>query len=278
MESLANITLAEKPAKCERHGPYMTRLLAERPKEVWSFCPGCQAEIKAERAREEEALKKRKLEGNLKEAGILRRFRDATFGTYGPQTEGQARIHEAVMDYAANFEDHLEAGRCLVIVGGPGQGKTHLGVSLLKEIIYWGWTAVYCREYDFFRAVKETWSGGGNRQTERAIVEHFVKPDLLILDEIGVQFFSRAEGALIFQIIENRYGAVKPTMAISNLPGPPPNKSRSGDGRPLNRTKVEDIEDALGFRAYDRLVERGGILLSFPPGQPSYRRQEAVLQ
>lgn len=258
--------LIEKKVECKTHGLYMSRLLVERP-EVWSFCPSCEEEQKAARAREEDVRKQRRLEENLEEAGILKRFRNATFESYEPRSQHHAQVLVAMKNYAENFAFHLEAGRCLGLLGGPGQGKTHLGVALLKEIIGKGFTGRYCREYDFFLSIKNTWAAGKNKLTERTeteIIKSYVRPDLLVLDEIGVQFFTPAEDALIFQVIENRYGSMKPTMVISNLNKPIPEKTLHG-----RRTK--DVEDALGFRAYDRLVEDDGILLTFPAGLVSYR-------
>ena len=282
MKSLQNMIHDFKPNRepreCKIHGPFEAKLLVKRP-EIWSSCPVCEAEFRAEKEVEAEFGRTRRMEENLMEAGILKRFRDKTFDNYRPQSEAQAQILEAVKGYADNFAEdfvgHRAAGRCLGLLGGAGQGKTHLGVALLKEVIRQGFTARYCREYDFFLSVKNTWTGGGDKRTETEIIQGYVRPDLLVLDEIGVQFFSRAEEALIFQVIENRYGAVKPTVVISNLKKPKSGKSREGDGNPLSRTKVEDVEDALGFRSYDRLIEGGGILLTFPSAV-SYRRPEAV--
>jgi DNA replication protein DnaC len=261
---------------CKSHGEYEAKLLLVQP-EHWSNCPVCNSEILARRAGGDERSRLKRLEENLREAGILKRFQDATFDTYRPRNSVQAQILQDVRDYAKNFKNHLAAGRCLAILGGPGLGKTHLGVAMLKEVIGQGYKARYAREYNFFQAMKETFGGGRDKRTEREIIQEYVAPDLLVLDEIGVQFFTRAEETLIFQVIENRYGEVKPTVIISNLAAPIQNKRRDGDGQPKDRSQVKDVEDALGFRSFDRMIQGGGIMLTFPDGQPSHRRQEKLL-
>ena len=49
------------------------------------------------------------------------------------------------------------------------------------------------------------------------MVAGFIRPDLLILDEVGVQFGSETEKMILFEIINGRYEQLKPTIVISNL-------------------------------------------------------------
>jgi DNA replication protein DnaC len=160
----------------------------------------------------------------------------------------------------------------MALLGAPGLGKTHLGVSMLREVVGQGYTGLYARGYDFLLALKDAWAGRGRKAAEIDVIKQYVKPDLLVLDEIGVQYFTDAEETMFFQIIENRYGANKPTIIISNLGKPAPDKRRGPDGRRLpGNNQTKDIEDALGFRAFDRLMEGGGICLEF--FGESYRRR-----
>ena len=48
------------------------------------------------------------------------------------------------------------------------------------------------------------------------MVAGFIRPDLLILDEVGVQFGSETEKMILFEIINGRYEQLKPTIVISN--------------------------------------------------------------
>ena len=71
-----------------------------------------------------------------------------------------------------------------------------------------------------------------------------VYPDLLIIDEIGVQFGSEFEKNLIFDILNERYENRRPTLLLSNL-------------------TVPEVRAFLGERIYDRLKEDGGRCVSF---------------
>ena len=80
------------------------------------------------------------------------------------------------------------------------------------------------------------------------------EPDLLILDEVGVQFGSDFERNTLFDVLNERYELRKPTIFLSNL------------GR-------EDLAEFLGERVMDRLREDGATVVPFD--WPSYRRQSS---
>ena len=71
------------------------------------------------------------------------------------------------------------------------------------------------------------------------MVASFIRPDLLILDEVGVQFGSETEKMILFEIINGRYEQLKPTIVINSN---------------LRRA----LTDYLGERVVDRLREGGG--------------------
>ncbi|MBV2395779.1 ATP-binding protein, partial [Escherichia coli] len=66
------------------------------------------------------------------------------------------------------------------------------------------------------RAVKNTWRHNSER-TEDEVIDHFVSLDLLIIDEVGVQFGTPAEITILQEIINARYESILPTILISNL-------------------------------------------------------------
>ena len=96
---------------------------------------------------------------------------------------------------------------------------------------------------DAVRSVKETWRPG-SEHSERKAIGRFYEPDLLILDEVGVQFGSEAEKIILYDIINGRYERVLPTILISNLP-------------------EAELGAYLGDRVLDRMSEGGGVTLAF---------------
>ncbi len=69
-------------------------------------------------------------------------------------------------------------------------------------------------------------------------------PDLLILDEVGVQFGSDTEKLILFDVLNERYERRRPTILMTNL-------------------TLEEVADFLGDRIIDRLREDGGEFIPF---------------
>jgi hypothetical protein len=78
----------------------------------------------------------------------------------------------------------------------------------------------------------------------REAVKWFVEPDLLVLDEIGVQYGTETEQKILFRIIDLRYEEMKPTILISNL-------------------AIPAFTEFVGERVVDRMRENGGMLFAF---------------
>lgn len=93
------------------------------------------------------------------------------------------------------------------------------------------------------RRIKETWNRAST-ETETQAVAAMAYPDLLILDEIGVQFGSEAERTLLFDVINERYERRRPVIYISNLDLP-------------------GVLSYLGDRVYSRIMEDGGRYIAF---------------
>jgi DNA replication protein DnaC len=93
------------------------------------------------------------------------------------------------------------------------------------------------------RMMKETFRKE-SQKSESDVIDLLVYPDLLIIDEIGIQFGSDFEKNLMFDILNERYENRRPTLLLSNL-------------------TVPEVKAFLGDRIYDRLKEDGGQCVSF---------------
>ncbi|EQD56002.1 DNA replication protein dnaC, partial [mine drainage metagenome] len=80
--------------------------------------------------------------------------------------------------------------------GNTGTGKTHLACAIANELLRQGKSALFVRAYEVLRTIRDTWKGG--EKTELAVIREFVAPDLLILDEVGVQYGSESERIELF--------------------------------------------------------------------------------
>jgi len=112
--------------------------------------------------------------------------------------------------YAENF--HLPYNGVLMR-GATGLGKTHLSLSIAKAVMEKGYSVVYGSAPDFFgKAEQEHFS-----KKERTTMKILLSADLLILDDIGAEFESKFYNSLLYNILNNRMNAAKPTVISTNF-------------------------------------------------------------
>jgi len=219
------------------------------------FCPTCaedrrredEARQQAEMAREWAERKAAKLLGR---AAIPPRFADRRLDNFSPHAAGPAAALQVAERFVDEFDECLKIGRSLIFCGGVGAGKTHLAVGICHGVIAQDRMAVFTSVLGAIRSIKETFRKG-SEITEAQAIERLLEPDLLVLDEVGVQFGSETEKMYLFEIINGRYEQLRPTIVISNL-------------------AKDALGEYLGERVVDRLREGGGRMVVFD--WPSYRR------
>lgn len=237
-------------ASCDDHGPYEQKVSEIFGKVFKTGCPACstirkQAEEAAEIA--QAALEaKNRMERKLGSALIPKRFAGRTLDGYEAESPGQKEALRICRKYAAVFPEIYKAGRCLLLLGKPGTGKTHLAVGIANEIMRTSAsTAVYRTVGSLLQAIRGSYDKSG-AQNEAQILASMIEPSLLILDEIGVSKEKPSDFELttLFAVINGRYEQQRPTVIISNL-------------------DAEHLPMAMGDRCVDRLREGGGIAVKF---------------
>ena len=172
-------------------------------------CDNCVAERQAAQDaasaadREREALveRTRKIERNLERARIPARFVDRHFACYKPDGEKSSRTLTLCSNYAHDFPTHKASGQGIILCGNAGTGKTHLSCAIAQAVIReHAASAVYITASRAFRSVKETYRRD-SQVTEEDAISALARPDLLVIDEIGVQYGSNTELNILFDIV-----------------------------------------------------------------------------
>lgn len=131
----------------------------------------------------------------------------------------------------------------VIITGGVGTGKTHLAFAILnqeeekkeyKDYKYYTSKFVkYVTIKEMIDNIRKCWKENSDN-FDREEVESYKTIPLLIIDEIGVQYGSDSERIELFEVFNERYNDMLPSIIISNF-----NK--------------EQIIKTLGLRITDRL-------------------------
>lgn len=234
-----------EPATCVQHGAYQSRVMRVfNGHEIRTGCQKCRDEVvaKQETARlaQEERAKREKIEALFRRSAIPTRFADRTLENYRAENAGQKRALQIATRYAESFSTPGTKGPSLVMCGRPGTGKTHLACAVGHALCEQGRSVLFGSVLSAVRHIKETYRKDSLR-TESDAIDDLVLPELLILDEVGVQVGSEHEKMLVFEIINERYQECRATVLISNL-------------------DQDELTAYLGERVMDRFRESGAVL------------------
>lgn len=135
----------------------------------------------------------------------VRRLEDFDF-TFNPSIK-KSRIHELA---TGRF---IRERRDLLLVGPPGTGKSHLVQSLGVSAIRGGLTVYYRSIFDVVRDFLRDEALEGCEKT----LFRYLKPDLLIIDDMGMKQLPKKSGEYLFEVIMRRH-EVRSTAMTSNRP------------------------------------------------------------
>ena len=149
----------------------------------------------------------RAMERRIKAAGFreLKSLEDFDF-SFNPSIK-RARVMELA---TGRF---IREGTDLLILGPPGVGKSHLVQALGHQAARIGFTVLYRSIFD---SVQELIAAENFGDSLKAM-NRYLKPDLLIIDDMGIKKLPKQSGEYLFEIIMRRY-ELHSTIMTSNRP------------------------------------------------------------
>lgn len=116
-----------------------------------------------------------------------------------------------IMDLAAG--GFLREARDVLLLGPPGTGKSHICQSVGRAVIKAGFTVLYRSIFDVVRDFLHE----AAFQDDDKTLTRYLKPDLLIIDDMGMKQLPKRSGECLFEIILRRH-ELRSTMMTSNRP------------------------------------------------------------
>ena len=103
--------------------------------------------------------------------------------------------------------------RDVLFLGPPGIGKSYLVQALGYEAIKQGYAVLYRSIFDVVRDFLQDEAFAGQDK----VLTRYLKPDLLIIDDMGMKNLPKQSGEYLFEIIMRRY-ETRSTIMTSNRP------------------------------------------------------------
>lgn len=214
------------------------------------YCHGTGWEYVEDRAvrrcRCQEATAYTSAEQALRAARIPPRYAGCELTNYYPQgPPNSEQLNSQVMALLMGrkfVKEFPSVQQGLLLVGPVGVGKTHLAVSVLKEVIRA--KKAFCLFYDFRDLLKEIQDSYNpvSQNTEMRILEPVYQADVLVLDELGAAKPTAWVQDTMTHIINTRYNNNRITIFTTNyLDNPTPPE--------------ESLTDRVGERLRSRLYE-----------------------
>lgn len=116
-----------------------------------------------------------------------------------------------IYDLAAG--DFIRKATDVLFIGPPGVGKTHLAQGIGYEAIKMGFVVLYRSIFDL---VNDFLKDQAFNQLERT-VRKYLKPDLIIIDDMGLKSLPKHSAEYLLEVIMRRYEN-RSTIMTSNRP------------------------------------------------------------
>ncbi len=247
--AVSESNVVEEPRTCTTHGEYIVKLfsIAGQKKYGSTRCPECEKSTEEQNKKQAEEQRLRQIEHSRiarhERSRIPLRFKTRRFDNYVVENDGQAKALNICRSYAGSWAKVSQAGTGLIFSGKAGAGKTHLACSIAHEVIEQGGRVQFATVAEVMRQIKSSFAKDSDT-TEQKEIDHFSGIPLLILDEVGMDYGTDFNKALIFEILNNRYENMLPTILLTNL-------------------DAAALVEYMGERLVDRMREGGGRMVSF---------------
>lgn len=210
------------------HANVQTRvsfLGSERTVRCICDCVKKERDASEERQRREERERRRKI-----------CFAETNMGSWTFENDNRenAKLSDAMINYAEQFDDFRKDGRGLLLAGTVGTGKTYFAACIANRLIDKGHKVLMTNFARLTNQIQGTFDG------KQALIDDLNRYSLLILDDLGAERKSEYMQEMVFNIIDSRYRSGLPFIITTNL----------------SLEEIKKPQDLSCSRIYDRILER----------------------
>ena len=159
------------------------------------FGKQCDDERIADAKAAEEAAENRRVVQMYDAARLPIRYREVGFET-SPRLRSRSQQRCKLRGRFTRSLTACAKGSFLIFQGPPGTGKTHLALAVLRNLLHAGCSARYFSAIDMIRQFRSGWRRDSGR-SELEELDILSRLDLLVIDEIGVQFLVTQSDAVV---------------------------------------------------------------------------------
>lgn len=182
----------------------------------------CQSEAEKERQKEEARQKAIEAFNSRRSLSMLGarykniRLQDATI------TESNKDVYARCSRYVEHAKEMRENNIGLYIYGDNSSGKTYLTACICNELLWQGYRCIYTNLATILSEIRSSYDGQGMGECE--LLNRLQAYDFAFIDDLGKEFIGREFNASsskwaeekLFEVINARYNAQKPTIFSSN--------------------------------------------------------------
>lgn len=160
----------------------------------------------------------------------------STFVTY--DNEKLQRAFRKAGEFAATFP---AVDKGLLFIGPSGIGKTHIAVSVLREVVLKGIRGVYYDTRTLLSTIRSTYNPV-TRASEAEVLDEVMGAELLVLDDLGAERLTDWLEETMHLVVNTRYNERRPTLFTTNY-------------EDVSEQEMDSLCVRVGYRLLSRLRE-----------------------
>ncbi len=154
----------------------------------------------------------------------------------------------------------VETGTPILLLGKPGCGKSHLAIALAIRAVEAGYRGYFTTATDMVAAMSAAYIDG----TFAIKLRTYTGPSVLVIDDVGITPFDRAQANAFFQVVNRRYENRSATIVTTNRGLPAWAELFGGDA-------------VVAAAILDRLLD-GAAVINIKGGSWRLREHQALTQ